>query len=93
MRRCAFFRFWGCYSIHMKRTNLVLNEEALENARRILGVRTYSAAVNAALEELVRIRKIQSLPLFFGKGLWQGDLAEMREDRGHKAGGRGRGRK
>ena len=65
----------------MKRTNLVLNENLLEEATRVLGAKTYSATVNLALEEVLRLRKIQSLPQFFGQGLWKGDLAEMREDR------------
>ena len=69
------------YTIHMKRTNLMLNAELLEKATRVLGVKTYSAAVNLALEEILRVKKVQSLPHFFGQGLWEGDLAEMREDR------------
>lgn len=46
-----------------------------------MGTRTYSAAINQALEEAIRVRKIRGLSAFFGKGLWQGNLAEMREDR------------
>ena len=65
----------------MKRTNLVLNADLLENATRVLGVKTYSAVVNIALAETLRLKKIESLPNFFGKGLWQGDLSEMREDK------------
>jgi Arc/MetJ family transcription regulator len=65
----------------MKRTNLVLNENVLEEATRVLGAKTYSATVNLALEEVLRLRKIQNLPQFFGLGLWKGDLAGMREDR------------
>ena len=65
----------------MKRTNLVLDEELLERATQILGAKTYSSAVNTALEEVIRVRKIQSLPKFFGSGIWEGDLSEMREDR------------
>ena len=72
------------YNIHMRRTNLVLDEQLLERATRELGARTYSAAVNHALEEVLRIHKIQSLAGFFGQGLWGGDLSEMREDRGRK---------
>jgi Arc/MetJ family transcription regulator len=64
----------------MKRTNLVPDPELLDRATRLLGVKAYSAAVNLALAEVLRVRKIQSLPLFFGKGLWQGDLREMRDD-------------
>jgi len=66
----------------MKRTNLVLDADLLEDATRVLGLKTYSATVNQALAEVVRIRKIQSLPSFFGSQLWHGDLAKMREDRG-----------
>lgn len=65
----------------MKRTNLVLDAELLEEATRALGAKTYSAAVNTALAEVVRVRKIQNLANFFGKGLWEGDLSAMREDR------------
>ena len=75
----------------MKRTNLVLNADLLEEATRALGLKTYSATVNQALAEVVRIRKIQSLPSFFGSRLWEGELAEMREDRGR--GKRGNNRK
>jgi Arc/MetJ family transcription regulator len=65
----------------MRRTNLVLDDQLLEQATRILGAKTYSAAVNTALEEVIRLKKIQSLPRFFGTGIWEGDLASMREDR------------
>jgi Arc/MetJ family transcription regulator len=65
----------------MKRTNLVLDADLLNEATRSLGLKTYSATVNHALAEVMRIRKIQNLSTFFGSGLWQGDLAEMREDR------------
>jgi Arc/MetJ family transcription regulator len=59
----------------------VLNGDLLDQATTVLGVKTYSAAVNLALAEILRVRKIQSLPRFFGQRLWEGDLSEMREDR------------
>jgi len=65
----------------MKRTNLVLDPQLLEDATRLLGLKTYSATVNQALAEVIRIHRIQRLPSFFGSGIWQGKLAEMREDR------------
>ena len=64
----------------MKRTNLVLDEKLLEEATRELGLKTYSATVNKALEEVLRIRKIRRIPQFFGKLKWHGNLSEMRED-------------
>ena len=68
----------------MKRTNLVLDAPLLETATRVLGAKTYSAAVNLALKEVLRVRKIQAIPQFFGLGLWQGDLSEMRQDHPRK---------
>lgn len=65
----------------MKRTNLVLDEDLLKRVTHALGVKTYSAAVNLSLAETLRMKKIRALPNFFGKGLWKGDLSEMRDDR------------
>ena len=58
----------------------MLDEELLERATRELNVRTYPAAVNYALREVLRLRKVQGLAAFFGQGLWHGSLSEMRED-------------
>ena len=65
----------------MKRISLVLDKRVLEEARRLLGAKTYSAAVNTALTEIIRQKKVESFSQFFGSGLWDGDLAEMRRDR------------
>ena len=62
----------------MKRTNLVLDEDVLNEAVAVLGVKTYSAAVNQALQEAIRIQKARGILAFHGSGLWEGDLAEMR---------------
>lgn len=58
----------------------MLDEQLLKEATRELGLKTYSATVNKALEEIVRIQKVRRLPELFGKVQWHGDLAEMRED-------------
>ena len=64
----------------MKRTNLVLNEEFLKKATRLLGAKTYSEAVNLALQETIKLYHIRGLIDLMGQGLWEGDLAEMRND-------------
>jgi Arc/MetJ family transcription regulator len=79
----------------MKRTNLVLDPDVLDEATRLLGAKTYSATVNLALKEVLRMREIQSLSRFFGSALWHGNLQEMREDNrptGSHRGGRRRPR-
>ena len=65
----------------MKRTNLVLDEHLLKEATRVSGERTYSRAVERALEDFVRRAKARQILDLAGSGLWQGDLAVMREDR------------
>jgi len=66
----------------MKRTNLVLDERLLEEATRISGERTYSRTVERALEEFVRRAKARRILDLAGSGLWEGNLAVVREDRG-----------
>jgi Arc/MetJ family transcription regulator len=67
--------------MHMKRTNLVLDEEILEEAVRVAGVKTYSRAVDMALRDFVRRAKARRILELAGSGLWEGDLGEMRRDR------------
>jgi len=64
----------------MKRTNLVLNEDTLEEALRLSGERTYSATVDLALSEFVRRARAKCILELAGSGLWHGDLGEMRGD-------------
>ncbi|HVT45355.1 MAG TPA: type II toxin-antitoxin system VapB family antitoxin [Thermoanaerobaculia bacterium] len=64
----------------MKRTNLVLDEELLEEATRLSGERTYSRAVARALEDFVRRAKASQILELAGSGLWEGSLETMRRD-------------
>ena len=66
----------------MKRTNLVLDEQLLEEATRLSGERTYSRTVERALQEFVRRARARRILDLAGSGLWEGNLAVMREDRG-----------
>ena len=68
----------------MKRTNLVLDEDLLKEATREMGLKTYSATVNAVLKEAVRRMRVRKIADFVGKVKWIGDLAEMREDNPRK---------
>ena len=74
----------------MKRTNLVLDEKLLEEATRLSGERTYSRAVERALQDFVRRVRARQILELAGSGLWEGDLAEMRRDSNRPPRGRGR---
>ena len=64
----------------MKRTNLVIREELLEEAVKLCGERTYSRTVERALEDFVRRIKVRRILELAGSGLWEGDLSAMRHD-------------
>ncbi len=64
----------------MKRTNLVLDEHLLEEAKRLSGDSTYSATVNRALQDFIRRAHAGNILKLAGSGLWEGDLAVMRGD-------------
>jgi hypothetical protein len=72
----------------MKRTNLVLRDELLEEATRLAGEKTWSATVNRALEDFIRRAKARQLLSLRGSGLWEGSLPEMRGDSPRRTGGR-----
>ena len=65
----------------MKRTNLVLREDLLEELVRVTGERTYSRAVERAMEDFVRRARARQILTLTGSGLWEGNLATMRDDR------------
>ena len=62
----------------------------LEEATRISGEKTYSKTVERALDEFVRRHKARQILTLAGKGLWSGDLGEMRGDRPLRRRGGGR---
>jgi hypothetical protein len=66
--------------MHMKRTNVVIDETLLDEAVRLSGERTYSRTIERALEEMVRRAKARTIDQLAGSGLWGGSLAEMRRD-------------
>lgn len=63
------------------RTNIDIDEQLLEEAKKIAGVSTKKAAIEAALEKFVRLhRQREALDALWGIG-WEGNLDEMREGR------------
>jgi Arc/MetJ family transcription regulator len=71
----------------MKRTNLVLDARSLKEALRLSGERTYSAAVQRALDDYVRRAKARQILELVGSGKWEGSLVDMRGDATRKRSG------
>jgi len=59
----------------------MLDEHLLEEATRLSQSKTYSGAVQMALKQFIQRAKARQILQLTGQGLWEGDLAEMREDR------------
>lgn len=68
----------------MKRTNVIVDEELLETARRVTGERTYSATITKALQEVVRVERLRhaldryQTEVSKGGFFWPGYLEETR---------------
>jgi Arc/MetJ family transcription regulator len=64
----------------MKRTNLVLDADLLEETLKVSRERTYSRAVERAMEDFVRRAKARRILELADSGAWEGNLSVMRED-------------
>lgn len=60
------------------RTNIVLDEELVQEAFRLTGARTKRELIQLALEELIRVRRKRNLADLAG-------MIELRDDFDHKA--------
>ena len=61
------------------RTNIVLNEQLVEEAMRLSDCHTKKEVVDRALQNFVAYLKRQNMKKMFGKVKWEGDLKKMRE--------------
>ena len=60
------------------RTNVVIDEQLMERARRLGGFRTKRSAIEAGLRLLVQMAGQKKLKELKGRIEWEGDLEEMR---------------
>ena len=63
------------------RTNIDLDDDLLEEARRLSGLRTKKAVVDQALATFIRCAREREALAMFGKLEWVGDLDASRESR------------
>ena len=74
------------YSIHVymamaMRTNIVIDDELMEEALKATGLNTKKEAVELGLKTLVRLKKQERIRRFKGKLSWEGDLEAQRTTR------------
>ena len=61
------------------RTNIVIDDDLMNDAMRLTGVTTKREAVELGLKTLIRLKKQESIKKFRGKLKWEGDLYGMRK--------------
>jgi Arc/MetJ family transcription regulator len=62
------------------RTNIVIDDDLMEEALKATGASTKREAVELGLRTLVKLRKQESIRQFRGRLAWEGDLDAMRTD-------------
>jgi Arc/MetJ family transcription regulator len=63
------------------RTNIVLDESLVEQARKLTGIKTKKELIHEALRTLIRLRQQSEARSLRGKLHWEGDLDELRQSR------------
>ena len=62
------------------RTNIVIDDQLMNDALRVTGLKTKREAVELGLRTLLQLRRQEEIRRFRGKLDWQGDLDAMRTD-------------
>ena len=69
----------------MRRTNIEVDESLVEQLKKATGLKTTKEVVNYSLENACRLTKQRNFLKLFGSasaGGWEGNLPEMRKNRG-----------
>ena len=65
------------------RTNIVLDDELIERAQQLSGIKTKREVVDQALRTFIRVRQQTQIRALRGRLRWEGDLGAQREVRFH----------
>lgn len=62
------------------RTNILIDDQIMQEAQTAGGFRTKRETVEAGLKLIISLKKQEQVKKFRGKLNWQGDLDQMRSD-------------
>ncbi len=60
------------------RTNIVIDDQLMQEVLRLTGARTKKEAVELGLRTLLRLKKQEEIRAYRGRLQWEGDLERMR---------------
>jgi Arc/MetJ family transcription regulator len=62
------------------RTNIVIDDALMNDAKKVSGFRTKKETIESALKLLIKVKSQSFIKQFRGKLKWEGDLESMRRD-------------
>ena len=62
------------------RTNIVIDDELMQEVLKLTGLKTKREAVEAGLRALLNLKRQERLREYRGRLPWEGDLEAMRRD-------------
>lgn len=68
-------------SIHIMRTNIVIDETLIQDVLKETGLKTKREAVERGLQLLLRLSRQARIREFRGKLRWEGNLDEQRQNK------------
>jgi len=71
------------FNIHIggiMRTNVIIDDTLMSNARQISGLKTKKETIEAGLKLLIKVKSQSFIKQYRGKLKWEGDLESMRID-------------
>lgn len=77
---CMYYSSHTHYGGVVMRTNIVIDDELMNEAMTLCQLKTKKSVVETALRLLVQIKKQERIKHFRGKLKWDGDLDLMRLD-------------
>lgn len=60
------------------RTNIVIDDDLMDEAIRLTGAKTKKEAVELGLRTLVQVKRQERIKAYKGKPKWEGNLDQMR---------------
>jgi Arc/MetJ family transcription regulator len=75
------YRTARLYTSADMRTNIEIDDELIQQAVRVSGLKTKRAVVEAGLRMLLRLKRQEDILRLVGKVHWEGNLDESRQGR------------
>jgi Arc/MetJ family transcription regulator len=75
------YRTARLYTSADMRTNIEIDDELIQQALRVSGLKTKRAVVEAGLRMLLRLKRQEDILRLVGKVHWEGNLDESRQGR------------